>query len=260
MSTPRNGDGLSRGPGNPSRTRARQRRRLDRQAALRSEHDGRLLDPVDATTASSNGGPPRPRRRVRHVVTGLLAGILAAGAVGVLGVYLEQARPTTWTAQSHMLMAPTVQDKGSETSAYYETLSNGQLPATAAAIVSERRFLVDAERALDLPDRKGISVQVAVLPETAVLKIEVTAPDVQIAESVADELPRQATSTVDQLLAPYQLTVLGSADGTAIRASLGRGQWLALTALAALAAGLLVQQVVLQLVRSRRRPRGTDRS
>ena len=145
------------------------------------------------------------------------------------------------------------------TSSYYDTLSSGQLPATAAAIVEQKRFVNGAMRELGLSDVEGVTTQVSVLPETAVIKVKVTATDADTAVAMADELPRQANQTVDQLLAPYHLTVLGSAEETAAQSSLGTGQWVGIIVLTAIVVGLAVQQLVQQVSRARRRPAGADR-
>jgi capsular polysaccharide biosynthesis protein len=189
-------------------------------------------------------------------VPGLGAGLVAALLVVAVGLFVAAAKPTTWTAQSQMLLAPSLQGGATATSSYYATLTGGQLPATAAAIVQEDRFLTETRRALELSGGDSVTATVTVVPETAILNIEVTASNSRTAVDVADELPARAAPTVNRLLEPYFVTVLGSAHGTATQSSLGMGQWVALVALAALVAAIAVQQVVQRRARARVRREG----
>jgi capsular polysaccharide biosynthesis protein len=195
---------------------------------------------------------PKARRSLPFdLPTGTVAGLVAAGVVVMLGAIFAVLQPTTFVAESQVLLSPTEQDQGSTTSSYFDTLSSGQLPETAAAIMRERRFLDSAVEELDL-SADGISSTVSVVPETSVIRVEVTAATAEEAVSVADRLPEEAQSVVDDLLAPYALTTLGSAESTATRSSVSAAQWLVVIAVAALVVGVAVQQVVQQLGKARR--------
>jgi capsular polysaccharide biosynthesis protein len=183
--------------------------------------------------------------------TGTVAGVVVAGVVVVLGTIFALLQPTTYVAESQVLLSPTGQDEGSTTSSYFDTLSNGQLPETAAAIMRERRFLDSAVEQLDLSG-DGISSTVSVVPETSVIRVEVTAGTPDAAVAVADRVPEEAQAVVDDLLAPYALTALGSAETTVAQSSVSGIQWLVVIAVAALVLGAAVQQVVQQLSRARR--------
>jgi capsular polysaccharide biosynthesis protein len=200
----------------------------------------------------------RISRRRRPSLVGLTAGLVAALLVATIGLLVASTRPTTWTAQSQMLLAPSLQGRPSQTSDYYATLSAGQLPATAAAIVQERRFLIDTVRELGLSDPTSVTAKVTVVPETAILEIKVTASNPDTAVAVADELAAQAAPTVNQLLTPYFVTTLGSAEGTASQSSIGKGQWAALILFGAAVAGVAVQQLAKGLEQARVRRNDSD--
>lgn len=193
------------------------------------------------------------RRTVRLFRTpGLRFGILVAVLVAALGWTFASQQPTRWSADADLLLAPDVSDPGLETSSFYDTLGNGQLPATAAEIVSEGRFVREIKRDNNIPDAEQVSISVTQVPETAIVRATVTARTARVATLVAGELPSRTIPTVSRLLAPYALTSLGDPADTVEQTSLNLSQLAVVVAIAALLMGVAAQQVVLQLARARR--------
>ena len=185
-------------------------------------------------------------------VPGLRFGILVAVLVAVVGWAFALQQPTRWSAEAELLLAPDVSKPGLETSSYYDTLSNGQLPATAAEILSQGRFLEEIKSEYDIPDSEHVAITVTQVPETAIVRATVTARTAATAVLVASDLPERTVPIVDRLLSPYSLTSIGDPADTTLQISLARTQWFAVVAGAALLLGLAAQQVVLQLGRARR--------
>lgn len=208
--------------------------------------------PPPAHSARTWQHAPIPvRGRFRRLPAGLVPGILAALVVAGLGAWYIPQQPTRYTADVQLLLAPSVQSNPSATSSYFETLSSGQLPATAAAIIEDRQLLSSATSGMDRDTRRSVKATVTVLPDTAVVDVQVTAPTASAAETAAQSLASAGSAKVSRLLDPYTLTVIGSANGSANRSSLGPGEWIALFAFAALVAGLVVHQFFYRLARRR---------
>jgi capsular polysaccharide biosynthesis protein len=183
---------------------------------------------------------------------GLRFGLVVAVLVWVVGWSFALQQPARWSAEAELLLAPDVSDPGLETSSFYDTLSNGQLPATAAEILSQGRFLEEIKTEYDIPDSEQVAISVTQVPETAIVRATVTAKTPAVAVLVASDLPDRTIPVVDKLLAPYSLTSVGDPEDTKTQISLARTQWAAAVAAAALLLGLAAQQLVLQLTRARR--------
>lgn len=205
----------------------------------------------DAATIRDPAGPPARRpyargmlgRRQLSVVLAVLAGAL----VVLAGTVVANSQSTTYTATSQLLLAPKTQRAASVASGLYDTLSSGQLPATAAAIIQEKRFLRSALAAQDVTGTEGVAVEVTVVPATAIVEVQVTAPSSRLAVQLADEIPRQAVPKVNAALVPFELIMLGSAEKSPPAASLSTSQWIVLVGIAA----AVVAGIVLRLLRPR---------
>ena len=197
----------------------------------------------------------RTRRRLGGVLsTSIIAGLVALLVTAAVGAAFTLQRPTEWTAVSTLLLTPEVAGRGTVASSYYDTLSTGQLPSTAAAIVRDPSLLNSTAQDLGI-DPDEVTSRVVVVPATSVIEIEVTGSDADTAVAVADGLAAAAAPAVNELLAPYALSPLGDAADTATLTSLSVTQWLAIVALTAVVLGVAVQQTVYQLMRARPRRR-----
>ncbi len=190
-------------------------------------------------------------------MVGVVPGLFLALAVGGLGAGYVSQQPVQYSAANQLLLAPQAELSPSSTSSYWETLGNGQLPATAAAIVNDKRILKATTANLSAATRDAISVTVSVLPSTAVINVQVTAPTASVAERVANDISNRSTVEVTEVLAPYRLQVISDAEDTATLASLSHAQWAGLVGLLALFVGLGLQQLLswrARLVQARRTP------
>ncbi len=217
-------------------------------------------DPVPPTKAAK----PKKRRwwhrRARSgyprlLPVGTVPGLLVALVVAAAGGWYVYQQPRSYSAETQLLLAPAGQGDAGATSSYWETLSSGQLPATAAAVVDDKRYVDEATEGLDKATRGAVQTSVTVLPSTAVIDVRVVAPTADVAESVANAIATRSTGDVNSMLTPYQLSPIGSATGSATRTSLDYVQWGTLVAVAALIAGLLVQQLLSWAARARARAR-----
>ena len=194
----------------------------------------------------------RSRAKRTFALPGFRHGLAVALLVWVVGWSFALAQPSRWSAEAELLLAPDVSQPGLETSSFYDTLSNGQLPATAAEILSQGRFLEEIKTKHDIPDSEQVAVSVTQVPETAIVRATVTAKTPGVAVLVASDLSDLTVPVVDRLLAPYSLTSIGDPADTTTQISLGHAQWGLAIAAAALLLGLATQQLVLQLARARR--------
>ncbi len=145
----------------------------------------------------------RPARR-RRSRTALLSGVLVGLLVLVGGGVFWQLWPAEQRATSTLVVLPDA--SGVEVASYYDTLSSGQIATTFAQIVGLRA----GEGA-----PSGVAVDVDVVPETSLIKVTATAGDAATAEAEADAALERARPYFDQLSAPYDLTAVQSAVGTA---------------------------------------------
>jgi hypothetical protein len=202
---------------------------------------------VPSPLAPDAGNAARPRMWLS-----IVAGLLTAVAVLVLGALFASSRPAQWTAESQYLMGPPTNADRARIAAYYETLSRGQVVSTAAEITGELRFQVAAATDLGLPTRDDVSVRAAVVPGTALVSVTATGRNRDQVEKMPDAVIEQASPTINTLLSPYRVNPLGSAAGTARQTGLSQGQFVAVLALVAVVAGAAVQQVVQHLSAARR--------
>lgn len=177
----------------------------------------------------------------------IAVGVIVALVVAVLGTTYAAFRTPEWTAQTHLLVAPGVQADQETLSGYYETLSRGQVTATAAAIVDQPQFLRAARGALGLDEDNSVAARATVVSETSLVNVSVTAPAPRTAERLADQLASESAPEVNRLLAPYGVQPLESAAGSAERAGLSTPQLAALVAFLAVAIGVGTQQLIQHL-------------
>jgi hypothetical protein len=181
------------------------------------------------------------------------ASIVAGGGtfliVVVIGVLLVMARPSRWTAADSVVVLPRQTASPETMAGYYDTLSRGQIVATFAEILRQQRFqeVVTQQMGLSPAEANRFDVAVEVVPDTAMISTAVTGPDPSQVEELADGISRMAIDFFAGLRSPYTAIRVSPARGTAERTEAGRGSLLAVTAVAALAAGFAVQQAVQQI-------------
>jgi len=179
------------------------------------------------------------------LVAGLVVGLVAGLAVAAGWLGLRSGTAPAWTATTSLAIMPTDDiDRWAAASAA-EALSTGQVAATAAEILRSPRIVADAAHQQGLLDvaGAGVTVTVAVVPGTAVLRVAVSAPARAVAEATAEALPRAGAAYLRTISWPYRLVTVASAGAAAVAPPSRRGApvVLAVAALAALAA-LAAQQ------------------
>lgn len=201
---------------------------------------------------SQDGRVARAWRRNRVGVVGVVAGVLTALLVLLAGGVVALTRSPQWSADTQVLVSPGPLVAKSDIPAYYETLSRGQVVATAARLVGRRGFTEQAARAVGVAP-SSVTSRAAVVPGTALVSVAVTAPSEAQSEWIADGIVRRSLPAVNGLLDPYRAQRLGSAAGSSEPAGLSTGQLVAVIVLVAVVTGVGVQQVVHQRALARRR-------
>ena len=213
----------------------------DRRGGQRNEDE---IGPMDS---------PRPRPRwSEQPPLSWIAGLIAALAVGAFGLLFAALHPQEWEATTQLLVVPQSGSESQDVSAYWETLSSGQVSATAAGIIGAREFVDATMDEIGIVDNESITATVSVVPGTSLVEVEVRAPERVTAEQFADKLPQQAISDVNRLMKPFVVRPLGSATDTAEPTGITTLQFVGVLVLAAVVAGLAVQQLVQQLAVRRR--------
>ncbi|WP_456599803.1 hypothetical protein [Blastococcus sp. SYSU DS0616] len=135
-----------------------------------------------------------------------------------------------------------------EAAAYYDTLSRGQVATTFAEILALR---ADPEAATEGAVEAGVSVEV--VPDTSLIQVAVTSEDAAAAETGADAVLGQVEPYFGQLGAPYEVSVVDEADGSAERIGFSPGVLAAVVGAVAVIAGLAAYLAIRSLQNARRR-------
>ncbi|SNX96675.1 hypothetical protein SAMN06893097_1057 [Geodermatophilus sabuli] len=165
------------------------------------------------------------------------------------GVVLWSQTPVEYQARATLVVLP--QGGAAEAASYYDTLSRGQIATTFAEILSLRADPAAAAGG----DGSDAEVTVEVVPDTSLIELSATAGAPGAAEAAADAALGQAQPYFDQLGAPYAVSVVEPAAGTAERAGLVLEVFAAVVAAVALIAGLASYLAVRALQHSRRQSR-----
>ncbi len=195
------------------------------------------------------------RRIVRRSI---VSGVVVAVALAAAGLAYALTQQRSWTAEAVVVVLPAASLDDATSAAYYETLSRGQIVATFAEVAATNRFeqQAEAELQLSVAEQEKVSVEVTVVPDTAVILIRTTAPTAATAEAMADQITLLSSQYWAGLSKPYRTRTVGNAAGSA-EPSGNSPLVLAGAAIAvALVAGLAVQQAVYHLSMAARRARG----
>ncbi|AKT50123.1 hypothetical protein [Arsenicicoccus sp. oral taxon 190] len=175
---------------------------------------------TDRPHGSTSRRDPRPAlRRLRWPA---LVGVLVAAVVGLL---LLQ-RPTTYTSTIDVVVVPAKAASATDSAALFDTLSRGQVIATAAEMYAQPRWNPQAGR---------VEVTAGNIAPSAVVKVTAAGTDAAAVRSTLDQVVDTATPEITKVLAPYTVQVLQQQPS----APTGKGFSLPLKVLLALLAGLL---------------------
>jgi len=186
----------------------------------------------------------------REVRISVLAGTVVAMLVVVAGAWLALTTPTKWTAESVLVVLPGADLSASDSAAYYETLSRGQIVATFAEVADNLRFQQQAEQTFQLSDaqRAGVTTTVSVVPDTSVILVRTTAGTAVIAEQLADATTTLATGYLAGLSRSYRTEFVHTAQGSAFSSGTSPTTLLLLAVVVALVAGVAIQKAVYHLL------------
>lgn len=190
------------------------------------------------------------RRRRGVLVPSLVAGVIVALLVAVGAVAFASSRPTGYEAEAQLVVLPREGLEPAALTAYYETLSRGQIVGTFAEVLQLDRFVASAADDMDLTPAEldGVDVDAAVIPESSMISLTVRAADARSAESLTDGIVAGSADFVTQLSDGYVLELVSPADGTAAAAGLSGLAYAAVMVVTALVLGAGAQQVVQQML------------
>lgn len=194
----------------------------------RSVRAGRPAGDQKATAPEGTTGRRRPHR------LGLVTGLGVAVLVLLGGALLWHLSPKEYRAESTLLVLPTVE--AGQFAGYYDVLSEGQVVGTFAEIVDLRS---GAALSTDT-----VHIEVHAIPDTSLLSVVAIAPDPVSAEEAADSVLEAARPYLDQISAPYDVSVVRGAAGSAQQTGVPVGPLLVVVPLVALVAGFAAQQAV----------------
>lgn len=184
----------------------------------------------------SSGGPASAL--VRSLVVGLCVAALALG----IGLAYSITRDQNYRAAAAIVVLPKNAPGQPDTEAgLYDTLSQGQIPATYAELLRARGERLTGR----LPT--GVSVTVDVLPDTSVLRVAVTAPSKRLAEAVVGASIRRAQVYLSTLRTPYRAEVVDDGRASATAVGPGSGLLLGVVVVVALLLGVVGQQLAAQV-------------
>ena len=205
------------------------------------------------------GAGVRDQRSTRVGAVSVVAGVVAAALVAAVAVALLVTRPPQWSASASLLVLPEPESASAGpdvVAGLYDALSRGQIPATYAELLRDRRLEVTAGQRQGLSEEEiaEVELEVLIVPDTSVLDLKITAPRPEQAESITAEVLTEAEGFLSELDSPYAVMVTGDAAGTARQVGLAPLPLGAVAAAVAILAGFAVQQAVAGLGRARQAP------
>jgi len=134
-------------------------------------------------------------------------GLVAGAVVGLL-----MPISTTYHATAQIAMIPGTNLTTADASGFWDVLTQGQIPRTAAAIYSDPRWVASAASAAGV-DPAELSLTAGALPETTMVSITADAPTAHAAEAAVADLLAKAGPEVTAVLAPFQVRVVSPPNG-----------------------------------------------
>jgi glycosyltransferase involved in cell wall biosynthesis len=201
---------------------------------LRPRHRRATLTSSDPI-ASDVETPSVPRSGGRRSEPGARAGLARSVALAVLTAVLVAAtggvfvltRPTTYEASLDVLVTPAAGASDSDAAALFDSLSKGQVAATAAEIYRQHRWL---------GGRTG-TVEAGVVTPSAVVQVVARASSASAAQDLVQAVVSAADPTIDRELDPYRVGRLDADAPSVAPVGLSRGLELGLVLVAALVVG-----------------------
>lgn len=203
---------------------------------------------------SGSGTELRPKRASRDLRTSVYSGVVVALLVFIAGAFFALTSSSKWTAEASIVMLPSSSLGPAQEAAFYEYLSRGQIVATFTEVGNNAEFLQEAQEEIGMnaADRATSSVTLSVVPSTSVVLVQANAPTSDQAVALADATTELARAYFAQLAVPFRTEVVAGAVGAAAPTGPTTALMLIATLVAALVAGIAVQQATLAILRARR--------
>src|SRR5580765_4428146 len=138
----------------------------------------------------------------RIVVICALVG-LAIGVAAALFCPL----PTKYRATAQVAMVAGTELTTAEASSYWEVLTQGQIPRTAAVAFSDPRWLQGAAAAAGVSET-DLKLTAGAVPDTTLVSITADAPSAGAATAAVANLLKNATPEVGTISAPFKVHVV----------------------------------------------------
>lgn len=172
-------------------------------------------------------------------IVGIVVGLGVVGA----GLAFAANHVTSWSAHREVVVVPAPGGSLVGAASLYDSLSRGQVVATAEVIYGQARWHSDTP---------GVTITSGAITPSAVVRVTATGDDRgEVVRAVVD-VTTGATAEVNRTLAPYRAVILDTGTPTATQTGLGRATLAIVAALAGLLAGLVAAGAVQWLGRSRR--------
>lgn len=165
-------------------------------------------------------------RGIGRLLPALVAGLVAALLVG--GFLLS--RPRTYTSTMDVVVVPQKVASANDSAALFDSLSRGQVIATAAEMYSQKRWL---------PDGSTVEVTAGNVAPSAVVTVRSAGSDAGQVTSALERVVSTATPEIGKVLTPYTVTPLSTEPSTPEAGGLSTPLKLVLALLAGLLTAIL---------------------
>lgn len=182
-----------------------------------------------------------PRRAWIGVIAVVLAVLVGVGAAA--GAWFGAlSQPATYRASAYVVVVPTAASTLDQAAGLFDSLSKGQVVATAATILARPWWT---------PGQSDATITAGEVTPSSVIKVSVSSGDPAVARRTLDETLFRSTGVVNTSLKPFEIRPLPSSEVTAERVGLGTAPRVAIAGLAGLLACGLTAYAALLVTRRR---------
>ncbi|MET0452914.1 MAG: hypothetical protein ABW137_13880 [Mycobacterium sp.] len=150
------------------------------------------------------------RQRIRWQARAAIYALVGL-VIGVI-VGLAAPLPTHYQAEARVALLPAANLSIADSSSYWEVLSRGQVPHTAAVVYGDAKWLQSAASAANVGP-SDLTLTAGPMPDTTLVLLTVDAPSAAAAQSALSDVLAKATPEVAALSAPFTLRVVATPEG-----------------------------------------------
>jgi hypothetical protein len=147
-----------------------------------------------------------PGRSLRDVALALAAALL----VILAGLLVMPGGESSVTTRTSAVLLPSASIDPADQANYYELLSQGTITGSAAELLRQPRLLTSAAEATPGAVAEELRTSVVVVPDTAVLRLEVVGPSAQVTARVSAAIMRTWRSEIRSTFPAYTVLVFGT--------------------------------------------------